>query len=90
MFRQSTFEGVRRRGLLAAIVALVAFAAVPLGGAPEPAYAGPPEDAVLDWNLHAINALVNAPRPRPTRARVKRRRFLSRTSRWCRGRSTTQ
>lgn len=61
MFRQSTFEGVRRRGLLAAIVALVAFAAVPLGGAPEPAYAGPPEDAVLDWNLHATNALVNAP-----------------------------
>jgi hypothetical protein len=62
MHRQNTLGGVRRRGgLLAAIVALVAFAAVPLGGSPEPAYAGPPEAAVLDWNVHAINALVNAP-----------------------------
>ena len=50
-----------RRGVLAAVLALVASVAAPLGGGPAPAYAGPPKDAVLDWNLHAIDALVNAP-----------------------------
>jgi hypothetical protein len=45
--------------MLAAAVAL-AFA-LAWGSVPEPAYAGPPEAAVLDWNLNAVNALVNAP-----------------------------
>ena len=51
----------------AAVVAAVAtLAAVVLqGGAAAPAQAGSPEDAVLDWNLNAINALVNAPPTAP-------------------------
>jgi hypothetical protein len=31
-----------------------------LGGAARPAQAGPPEDAVLDWNTYASEALINA------------------------------
>ena len=46
---------------LAAVATLMTFVAVLLGGAATPAQAGPPENAVLDWNLHAIDALVNAP-----------------------------
>lgn len=61
LLRQRTSRGVRRVSVLAAAVALIAFALAPWGTAPEPAYAGPPEAAVLDWNLNAINALVNAP-----------------------------
>jgi hypothetical protein len=53
---------VRRFGALAALAALIAFALVGAwGSAPRSAYAGPPNDAVLDWNLNAVNALVNAP-----------------------------
>ena len=62
MLRQHTSKGVRRFGLLAALAALIAFALVGAwGSAPQSAYAGPPDDAVLDWNLNAVNALVNAP-----------------------------
>jgi hypothetical protein len=39
---------------------LIASAALALGGASPPAYAGAVENTVLDWNLHAMNALVNA------------------------------
>ena len=53
---------MRRFGVLAALAALIAFALVGAwGSAPQSAYAGPPNDAVLDWNLNAVNALVNAP-----------------------------
>jgi hypothetical protein len=54
---------VRRASVLAAAaaVALIALALAPWGSAPQPAYAAPPDTAVLDWNLNAINALVNAP-----------------------------
>jgi hypothetical protein len=58
---QRTSRAVRRVGVLAGAVALIAFAFAPWASAPEPAYAGPPSAAVLDWNLNAINALVNAP-----------------------------
>ncbi len=62
MLRQHTSGGVRRFGMLAALAALIAFALVGAwGSAPQSAYAGPPDDAVLDWNLNAVNALVNAP-----------------------------
>jgi hypothetical protein len=44
---------------IAGVVAFVALAIAPLGSAPAPAYAGPPENAVLDWNLHAVTALTN-------------------------------
>jgi hypothetical protein len=42
---------------LAAVALLVA--AVLLGGSAAPAQAGPPEDAVLDWNTYAAEALIN-------------------------------
>lgn len=41
------------------------FMAVLLAGATAPAQAGPAEDAVLDWNLYAIQALINAPTATP-------------------------
>jgi len=44
---------------IAGAVAFVALAIAPPGSAPTPAYAGPPENAVLDWNLHAVTALSN-------------------------------
>jgi hypothetical protein len=44
---------------IAGVVAFVALAIAPLGSAPPPAYAGPPEDSVLDWNRHALTALTN-------------------------------
>jgi hypothetical protein len=40
--------------------ATLAIAAV-IGGAASSAQAGPPEEAVLDWNAHASDALINAP-----------------------------
>jgi hypothetical protein len=46
---------------LAAVATLMTFVAVLLAGAAAPAQAGPPENAVLDWNLHAVDALVNSP-----------------------------
>jgi hypothetical protein len=39
---------------------LVMVVAVLLGGGQTTAQAGPPEDAVLDWNLNAVDALFNA------------------------------
>ena len=62
MLRQHRSKGVRRFGLIAALAALITFALVGAwGSAPQSAYGGPPNDAVLDWNLHAVNALVNGP-----------------------------
>lgn len=40
---------------------LVTVVAVLLGGGQTTAQAGPPEDAVLDWNLNALDALFNSP-----------------------------
>jgi len=55
-----------RRKLHAGVASAIAAAAllgavVLLGGAAAPAQAGPPEDAVLDWNQYAAEALINAP-----------------------------
>ena len=62
MFRERTATGVRRVCLLtAAAAALVALALAPWGSASQSTYGAPPSTAVLDWNLNAINALVNAP-----------------------------
>jgi hypothetical protein len=61
MLRLDSRGGLRRSGLLALVTALATFAAVPLAGTHQRVYAGPPEDAVLDWNLNATNALVNSP-----------------------------
>ena len=41
--------------------ALVTIVAVLLGGGQTTAQAGPPEDAVLDWNVNALEALFNSP-----------------------------
>src|SRR5918992_359063 len=46
---------------LAAVAAVMTFVGVPTGGAAAPAQAGSPEDAVLDWNMYALEALVNGP-----------------------------
>lgn len=46
---------------LAVLMALSSLASAPLPGAPSAAQAGPSHDAVLDWNRHAMDALVNAP-----------------------------
>ena len=58
MFRHGPDKWARR-GVLAALVALIALAA-PLGGAraAEPLQSA---DTVREWNLHAANALINAP-----------------------------
>ena len=62
MFRKRTATGVRRVGVLtAAAVALAALALAPWGNASQSTHGAPPSTAVLDWNLNAINALVNAP-----------------------------
>ncbi|MGH3077676.1 MAG: vanadium-dependent haloperoxidase [Gaiellaceae bacterium] len=45
----------------AALAAVATLFAVLLVGAAAPAQAGPPEDAVLDWNQYAVEALVNVP-----------------------------
>ena len=61
----------RRGGLLAALVTLTTFSAAPAAGAPASA-SGPNyiqhddsghdnSGVVRDWNLHAVNALINAP-----------------------------
>jgi hypothetical protein len=44
-----------------AVLALFTFAVVPLAGAPTRASAQPLDNAVLEWNLHAVNAFLNAP-----------------------------
>jgi hypothetical protein len=60
LFRQRTARGVRRASVLvAAAVALIALALAPWGSASQSTPAEPPSTAVLDWNLNAINALVN-------------------------------
>ena len=46
-----------RAGVITAAVML--FMAVLLAGATAPAHAEAPEDAVLDWNLYAVQALIN-------------------------------
>jgi hypothetical protein len=46
---------------LAAIAALTTVGALLFGGAAATAQPGPPNNAVLDWNLNAVNALVNPP-----------------------------
>ncbi len=50
----------RRTGLLVALIALLALAAAPLASARTPT---PPQssDTVREWNLNAVNALVNSP-----------------------------
>ncbi len=45
----------------AALAAVATLVAVLLVGVGAPAQAGPPEDAVLDWNQYAVEALVNVP-----------------------------
>ena len=52
-----------KRSAPSAIVVVAAFvwlAIAPLGSAPAPAFAGPDENAVLEWNLNAVSALSNA------------------------------
>ena len=61
MFIQNAQPAVRRIGMLACLITLLAFAPAPWGNAPETAQAGPQNAAVLDWNRHAIDALVNSP-----------------------------
>lgn len=56
------FEGCATAAFLIAVV-VIGFALGPLGGTAQPAYAGPPDAAVLDWNLHAVDALVTASTP---------------------------
>ena len=52
-----------RAGVITAAVML--FMAVLLAGATAPAHAEAPEDAVLDWNLYAVQALINGPTATP-------------------------
>ena len=70
MFRLSPDTSVRRGGLLTALVALIALALTPFVGARGAASAHndsghhdpePNSGVVRDWNLHAVNALINAP-----------------------------
>ena len=49
-------------GLAAMVLAL---SAAILGGGQPTAQAGPPQDAVLDWNLYAVQALINTPTATP-------------------------
>jgi hypothetical protein len=58
---QRTSRGMRRVSLLAVAVALIGFAVAPWGSGAKPASAALTDTVVLDWNLNAINALVNAP-----------------------------
>jgi hypothetical protein len=51
---------MRRTRALVTVIALCALAAVPVAGTGTAAAADPAE-AVLDWNAHAIAALINAP-----------------------------
>lgn len=50
-----------RKQLIVVTALLLAFGAAFLGGGQSTAQAGPPDDAVLDWNLYAAQALINAP-----------------------------
>lgn len=61
LLRQRTSRRARRIGVLAAAMALIAFVVPASGSGPQPAYAAPPDTTVLDWNLNAVNALINAP-----------------------------
>ena len=62
MRRQNPPRGRHRlRSTLTAAVVVLACALGQLGGTARPALAGPPDSAVLDWNLHAIDALINSP-----------------------------
>jgi hypothetical protein len=47
--------------VLVAVTTLFALALVPLAGAPTRASAEPLDNAVLEWNLHAVNAFLNPP-----------------------------
>ncbi|HEX4982247.1 MAG TPA: vanadium-dependent haloperoxidase, partial [Ilumatobacteraceae bacterium] len=51
----------RRGGLLAALASLTTFAAAPGGGGPVSATGPDNSGVVRDWNLHAVDALINAP-----------------------------
>ena len=52
---------VSRHTWAGALAAAMVLMAVLFAGATTPAQAGPPEDAVLDWNAYASDALMNAP-----------------------------
>jgi hypothetical protein len=51
----------RSRTALFGCAALLVVVAAVLAGGQSTAHGGPPADAVLDWNLHAVQALINAP-----------------------------
>ncbi len=59
MLRQETQP--RRVALLLVLVAFIAVALTTWWSGQQTAQAGPPEAAVVDWNLYAIDALINAP-----------------------------
>ncbi|HVE64519.1 MAG TPA: vanadium-dependent haloperoxidase [Mycobacteriales bacterium] len=61
MFTMKPRSATRRAVQIVGLVALMAVAPAPWSGMSESAKAGPPADAVLDWNRHAMDALVNAP-----------------------------
>ena len=65
MFTQQTRSAARRGMQIVVLVALMAVAPAPWATVPQSAQAGPPDSAVLDWNLHAMDALVNAPTASP-------------------------
>ena len=48
-------------GLASALAGAALLVAVVVGGAASPAQAVTAEDAVLDWNRYAVEALINAP-----------------------------
>ncbi len=56
-----THGAVRHLNVFAAVIVLFAFALTPLAGAPTRASAEPLDNAVLEWNLHAVNAFLNPP-----------------------------
>ena len=59
-------RGRRTMGISTGLAALLlVLAAAVLGGGASTAQAGPPQDAVLDWNLYAVQALINAPTATP-------------------------
>jgi hypothetical protein len=60
MFRSDHHSLASRGGALVALIAL-ALPAVPLLGSAAEADAVPAASAVRDWNLHALEALTNAP-----------------------------
>jgi hypothetical protein len=60
MFRKGPNKWARLGVVPAALVAIIALAAPPLEAAPAVAPLQS-SDAVGDWNLHAVNALINAP-----------------------------